>query len=76
MKDKLYKTGHKKAYYRLKRTMRFSLFAMALGLATAAPVLITYGVESARAEAQRVVESDEAESESVKSEAALLSYSF
>ena len=54
MKDKLSKTGHKKAYYRLKRTMRLSLFALALGLTTAAPVLITYGVEVAKAESQKV----------------------
>lgn len=75
MKDKLYKTGHKKAYYRVRRAMRLSLFALAAGLSTAAPILITYGVSAAKAEARQVHESaDEPTSET--SEASLLSYSF
>ena len=75
MKDKLYKTGHKKAYYRVRRAMRLSLFALAAGLSTAAPILITYGVSVAQAEAKQVVESEEQPS-SETSEAALLSYNF
>lgn len=73
MKDKLYKTGHKKAYYRVRRAMRLSLFALAVGLSTAAPILITYGVSIAKAEAQQTKES-EARPESGESEADLLSY--
>ena len=76
MKDKLYKTGHKKAYYRLRRTMRLSLFALAIGASTAAPILITYGVESARAEAAQVKESESTETNNDSSESALLSYCF
>ena len=75
MKDKLYKTGHKKAYYRLRRTMRLSLFALVAGLSTAAPILITYGVSVAQAEAKQVVESEERPS-SETSEVALLSHNF
>ncbi len=76
MKDKLSKTGHKKAYYRLKRTMRLSLFALALGLTTAAPVLITYGVEIAKAESQKA-EAPEADSPAPGiEEESILSYSF
>ena len=76
MKDKLYKTGHKKAYYRLRRTLRLSLFAIALGVTTAAPIIVTYGVESARAEAQRAVESEESEPIGDSSESAPLSFVF
>ncbi len=75
MKDKLYKTGHKKAYYRVRRAMRLSLFALAAGLSTAAPILITYGVSTAKAEAQQVHESA-GEPTSETSETELLSYSF
>ncbi len=75
MKDKLYKTGHKKAYYRVRRAMRLSLFALAAGLSTAAPILITYGVSIAKAEAQQVHESEE-QPTSENSEVSLLSYTF
>ncbi len=75
MKDKLYKTGHKKAYYRVRRAMRLSLFALAAGLSTAAPILITYGVSIAKAEAQQVHESEE-QPTSENSEVSLLSYAF
>ena len=76
MKDKLYKTGHKKAYYRLRRTVRLSLFAIALGLTTAAPVMITYGVETARAAAQKAEDPSEIESSSGVKEESLLCYAF
>ncbi len=76
MKDKLYKTGHKKAYYRVRRAMRLSLFALALGFSTAAPILITYGVENARAEAAQMKESESSETSSENSEDAILSYLF
>ncbi len=75
MKDKLYKTGHKKAYYRVRRAMRLSLFALAAGLSTAAPILITYGVSIAKAEAQQVHESEE-QPTSENSEVSLLAYTF
>ena len=75
MKDKLYKTGHKKAYYRVRRAMRLSLFAIAAGLSTAAPILITYGVSVAEAQAQQATESEEQPS-SETSEVAVLSYNF
>lgn len=75
MKDKLYKTGHKKAYYRVRRAMRLSLFAIAAGLSTAAPILITYGVSVAEAQAQQAVETEEQPS-SETSEVAVLSYNF
>ena len=75
MKDKLYKTGHKKAYYRVRRAMRLSLFAIAAGLSTAAPILITYGVSVAEAQAQQATETEEQPS-SETSEVAVLSYNF
>ncbi len=75
MKDKLYKTGHKKAYYRVRRAMRLSLFAIAAGLSTAAPILITYGVSVAEAQAQQAVENEEQPS-SETSEVTVLSYNF
>jgi hypothetical protein len=53
MQDKIYKTGHKKRYYRCRRALRLSLFALGLGLSISAPVLITYGVEFSKAEAQQ-----------------------
>ena len=76
MKDKLSKTGHKKAYYRLRRTVRLSLFAIALGLTTAAPVMITYGVEAARATAQKAEDPSEIEPSSGVKEESLLCYAF
>ncbi len=75
MKDKLYKTGHKKAYYRIRGAARATLFALALGLSTATPILITYGVEQSRAEAAKEKESvSETVSEPASSEE-ILSYS-
>ncbi len=76
MKDKLYKTGHKKAYYRLRRAMRLSLFAAALGLATAAPIIIAYGVENAKTEAMRAEESKSSDPIDTLTEEGLLSYAF
>ena len=73
MKDKLYETGHKKAYYRFKRVLSLSLFALGIGLATAAPIFITYGVEYSKAEAERSKEEETISSQEEKSEA-LLSY--
>lgn len=53
MQDKIYKTGHKKHYYRCRRALRLCLFTLGLGLSISAPVLITYGVEYSKAEAQQ-----------------------
>ena len=58
MKDKLTKTGHKKPYYRMKSLLRISALTLALGLSTATPILITYGVEQSRAEAAKEKEDD------------------
>jgi len=57
MKDKLTKTGHKKPYYRMKSLLRITGLTLALGLSTATPILITYGVENSRAEAAKEAES-------------------
>jgi len=64
MKDKLYKTGHKKAYYRLRAALRITGLSLAIALSTAAPVLITYGVEQSRAEAAQASEESSEESAS------------
>ncbi len=75
MKDKLYKTGHKKTYYRFRSAARATLFALALGLSTATPILITYGVEQSRAEAAKEKENvSEVVSEPASTEE-VLSYS-
>lgn len=58
MKDKLTKTGHKKPYYRMKSLLRIFALTLALGLSTATPILITYGVEQSRAEAAKEKEDE------------------
>jgi len=46
MKDKIVKTGHKKAYYRLRRFGKVSLFFALFAAALATPVLITYSMNA------------------------------
>lgn len=75
MKDKLYKTGHKKAYYRIRFAARTTLLALALGLSVSAPVLITYGVEQSRAEAAKEKESVSETAPDSSSSEQTLSYS-
>ncbi len=71
MKDKLYKTGHKKAYYRIRAGLRITGLSLAVALSTATPVLITYGVEQSRAEAAQA--SEESSEENTSSEIAIAS---
>ena len=73
MKDKLYKTGHKKAYYRIRGALRAFGLSLAVALSLATPVLITYGVEQSRAEAVKQEQESEQTQEG-SSEEALLSY--
>ena len=44
MKDKLVKTGHKKAYYRFRSFGIALLALLGIGLASSLPVLVTYSV--------------------------------
>lgn len=52
MKDKLTKTGRKKAYYRFRFLGRASVLIMAIAIACFAPVMITYEIARAQAEAE------------------------
>ncbi len=74
MKDKLYKTGHKRAYYRFRFAARTTLIALALGLSASAPILITYGVEQSRAEAAKEKENVSEVTSDVTSSEQTLSY--
>lgn len=61
MKDKLYKTGHKKPYYRARAAARFAL-VLACGLTViATPVFVTYQVEEAKATSAKAKESPSSE---------------
>lgn len=51
MKDKLIKTGHKKSYYRMKRSLSFAFFASIFALALSLPVAISIKTVQAKAEA-------------------------
>lgn len=69
MKNKLEKTGHKKAYYKAKGFFGIFLFGV-LGLSLAAiPVGITYRIAEAQAEAANVAKSDDSAKEEDSSEA-------
>lgn len=69
MKNKLEKTGHKKAYYKAKGFFGIFLFGV-LGLSLAAiPVGITYRIAEAQAEAANVAKSDDSTKEEDSSEA-------
>lgn len=63
MKDKLYKTGHKSAYYRLKGFLLGTLFSLAALLACAMPVAITYAISRQETEARADVSASEPSSE-------------
>lgn len=63
MKNKLEKTGHKKAYYKAKGFFGIFLFGI-LGLSLAAiPVGITYRIAEAQAEAAEASQSDDSKEE-------------
>ena len=69
MKNKLEKTGHKKAYYKAKGFFGIFLFGI-LGLSLAAiPVGITYRIAEAQAEAANVSQSEDSQKEEDSSEA-------
>ena len=67
MKDKLVKTGHKKAYYRF-RFLAFSLLTLtALSFGASLPVVLTYqaSVSATLAEQQKEESSSDATNEEV-----------
>ena len=71
MKDKIVKTGHKKAYYNLRRFGKFSLFFALFAAAFATPVLVTYSVNAEPAVAENRTSEEPPEEESSLSLSAL-----
>ena len=63
MKDKLVKTGHKKAYYRLRRFGKVSLFLVLFAAAFATPVLVTYSMNAEVTVAEHPQEESSSEAE-------------
>ena len=71
MKDKLVKTGHKKAYYRFIGALRGFGFSILGLLALAAPVLIAMEISAQEAKAEETVHVSE---EPVEETSALLAF--
>lgn len=52
MKDKLVKTGHRKAYYRLRRGLKLGLLISVFALAFATPAIVAYSFAAQETQAQ------------------------